>query len=80
MLLDAIAASAGTRADVLTKMVETEVTDGLIGSFGFNENGDPVDATGAIVGFTIYKATDAKFNGSSEVVVPKPETVKAAGA
>ena len=80
MLLDAIAASDGTREDVLAKMFETDVTDGLIGSFKFNENGDPVDAAGAIVGFTIYKATDTKFNGSSAVVVPKPETVKAAGA
>ena len=80
VLLDAIAASDGTREDVIAKMFATEVTDGLIGSFGFNENGDPVDAAGAIVGFTIYKASDAKFNDSSEVVVPKPETVKAAGA
>jgi len=80
VLLDAIAASDGTREDVLAKLFATEVTDGLIGSFGFNENGDPVDAAGAIVGFTVYQASDTKFNDSSEVVVPKPETVKAAGA
>ncbi len=79
VLLDAIAASDGSREDVIAKMFATEVTDGLIGSFGFNENGDPVDASGAIVGFTIYKATETKFNGSTSVVVPKPATVKAAG-
>ena len=41
ILLDAIAASDGTRADVIAKMFETQVTDGLLGSFKFNENGDP---------------------------------------
>ena len=39
-------------------MFATEVTDGLLGSFKFNENGDPEDASGAVVGFTIYVATD----------------------
>jgi branched-chain amino acid transport system substrate-binding protein len=80
VLLGAIGESDGTRSDVLAKLFATQVTDGLIGSFSFNENGDPVDAVGAIVGFTLYKASDTKFNASSEVVVPKPETVKAAGA
>ena len=37
-------------------MFDTKVTDGLIGSFEINENGDP-PMQGAVVGFTIYKAT-----------------------
>ena len=78
ILLDAIAASDGTRADVIAKMFETEVTDGLLGSFTFNENGDPQDASGAVVGFTIYVATD-KLE-TAKVVAPDPETVTAAGA
>ena len=45
VLLDAIAASDGTRTDVLAKLFATEVTDGLIGSFSFNENGDPKNAS-----------------------------------
>ena len=57
-MLDAIADSDGTRSDVIAKMFATEVTDGLLGSFKFNENGDPEDASGAVVGFTIYVATD----------------------
>ena len=57
-MLDAIENSDGTRTDVIAKMFETEVTDGLLGSFTFNENGDPQDASGAVVGFTIYVATD----------------------
>ena len=43
---------------MIAKMFATEVTDGLLGSFSFNENGDPEDASGAVVGFTIYVATD----------------------
>ena len=78
ILLDAIEASDGTRADVIAKMFETEVTDGLLGSFSFNENGDPQDAEGAVVGFTIYVATDKLT--TEEVLSPDAATVEAAGA
>jgi branched-chain amino acid transport system substrate-binding protein len=78
IVLDAIAASDGSRSDVITQMFATKVTDGLIGSFSFNENGDPVEASGAIVGFTIYKATDELTTETS--LSPKPDVVKAAGA
>jgi branched-chain amino acid transport system substrate-binding protein len=78
VLLDAIAASDGTRTDVIAKMFETEVTDGLLGSFGISDNGDPENAAGAVVGFTIYEATTELANPT--VVSPKPETVTAAGA
>ncbi|HEU4973290.1 MAG TPA: branched-chain amino acid ABC transporter substrate-binding protein [Gaiellaceae bacterium] len=76
VLLDAIAASDGTRADVITKLFETDVTDGLLGSFKIDENGDPEDASGAVVGFTIYEATDELTTKAT--VSPKPETVAAA--
>ncbi len=78
ILLGAIGDSDGTRSDVISKMFATKVTDGLLGSFSFNENGDPQDASGAVVGFTIYKATD-----KLETVLalsPDPATVKAAGS
>jgi ABC-type branched-subunit amino acid transport system substrate-binding protein len=77
VLLDAIAASDGTRADVITKLFETEVTDGLLGSFKIDDNGDPEDASGAVVGFTIYVATTELTTKAT--VSPKPETVAAAG-
>ncbi len=77
VLLDAIAASDGTRADVITKLFETNVTDGLLGSFKIDDNGDPEDASGAVVGFTIYVATDELTTKAT--VSPKPETVAAAG-
>ena len=78
ILLDAIEDSDGTRADVIAKMFATEVTDGLLGSFKFNENGDPQDAEGAVVGFTIYVATD-KLE-TERRISPNPATVEAAGA
>jgi branched-chain amino acid transport system substrate-binding protein len=77
IVLDAIAASDGSRSDVIAKMFATEVTDGLLGTFGFNENGDPTNASGAVVGFTMYVATD-KLE-TSDNFSPKPETVEAAG-
>jgi branched-chain amino acid transport system substrate-binding protein len=78
IMFDAIGNSDGSRADIIAKMFETEVTDGLLGSFGINDNGDPENASGAVVGFTIYVATD-KLE-TSKVISPKPETVTAAGA
>lgn len=77
VLLDAIAASDGTRADVIAKLFETDVQDGLLGSFTINANGDPEGATGAVVGFTIYTSKDGKLTVDT-TVAPKPETVVAA--
>ncbi len=44
VMLDAIAASDGTRADVIAKLFATNVQDGLLGTFTFSEDGDPVAA------------------------------------
>jgi branched-chain amino acid transport system substrate-binding protein len=76
ILFDAIAASDGSRADVIAKMFEANVTDGLLGSFEINDTGDPSGAEGAVVGFTIYKATD-KLE-TVKTISPKPENVDAA--
>jgi branched-chain amino acid transport system substrate-binding protein len=78
VLMDAIAASDGTRTDVIAKLFATEVTDGLLGSFTFDENGDPKDASGAVVGFTMYVATDVLE--TDDVVSPQADVVEAAGA
>jgi DNA-binding SARP family transcriptional activator/ABC-type branched-subunit amino acid transport system substrate-binding protein len=40
VLLDAIARSDGTRGSVLVELFRTNVRDGLLGSFGFDPNGD----------------------------------------
>ena len=77
VLLDAIAASDGTRSDVITKLFDTNVQNGLLGSFKIDDNGDPEDASGAVVGFTIYVATDQLTTETT--VSPKPATVTAAG-
>jgi branched-chain amino acid transport system substrate-binding protein len=76
VLLDAIAASDGSRADIIAKVFEAKVEDGLIGSFEINENGDPSQAGGAVVGFTIYRATDKLV--TEKTLSPKPENVEAA--
>jgi branched-chain amino acid transport system substrate-binding protein len=76
VMLDAIAASDGTRASVIEQLFNTKVTDGFLGSFEINENGDPSGAEGAVVGFTIYKATDKLT--TEKVISPKPEDVDAA--
>jgi branched-chain amino acid transport system substrate-binding protein len=76
VMLDAIAASDGSRADVIKKMFATKVTDGYLGSFGINANGDPSGAQGAVVGFTIYKATDKLT--TVKTISPKPADVEAA--
>jgi branched-chain amino acid transport system substrate-binding protein len=40
-LIDAIGRSDGTREDVVAKVFETDIADGIVGPMSFNENGDP---------------------------------------
>ncbi len=76
VMLDAIAKSDGTRADVTARLFETKVTDGLLGTFGFDANGDPADATGTVVGFTIFKAAGGLK--VERTIEPEGATVRAA--
>ena len=76
IMLNAIGESDGSRADVIAKMFEQKINDGYLGTFEINENGDPGGAEGAVVGFTIYKATDKLETVTT--ISPKPEVVEAA--
>ena len=61
---------------MIAKMFEAKVEDGYLGTFEINENGDPTGAEGAVVGFTIYKATD-KLE-TVKTISPQDENVEAA--
>jgi branched-chain amino acid transport system substrate-binding protein len=76
IMIDAIGRSDGTRASVIEEMFNAKVEDDLLGSFEINENGDPGQAGGAVVGFTIYEAT--KELKTVKTLSPKPENVEAA--
>jgi branched-chain amino acid transport system substrate-binding protein len=76
VLLNAVGTSDGTRADVLKRVYATKVTNGLIGNFQFNQNGDLSGANGAAVLFTIYKGT-TKLN-TLLTTAPEPALVAAA--
>ena len=78
VLLDAIAKSDGTRSDVISKVFATKVNNGLIGSFGFNKNGDLAGAKGAAVLFTIYTGTN--HLKTILTTAPDPKLVAAARA
>jgi branched-chain amino acid transport system substrate-binding protein len=54
-LLDAIAASDGSRASVTAAMLKLRVTDGIIGDFGFDSNGD---VSPPLV--SVYRITDGQ--------------------
>jgi len=84
VFLDAIAASDGSRSDVISKLFASDVKNGLLGSFTFNADGDPVasavasngGSVAATVAITVYKA------GSTfqpvKTIAPKPTRVNAA--
>jgi branched-chain amino acid transport system substrate-binding protein len=76
VLLDAIDRSDGSRSSVIDEVFKTKITDGLIGDFSFNENGDLSGATGAAVLFTIYQGTN-KLN-TLLTTSPEPDLVDAA--
>ncbi len=71
-LLTAIANSDGTRADVAAQLLKTKVTDGIIGTFTINPQGDtnanPV---------TIYKITGGKQT-TYKTITPPQDLVKGA--
>jgi branched-chain amino acid transport system substrate-binding protein len=76
IMLDAIAKGGDDRAAVIQAIFDTKVTDGILGTFEINENGDPAQAGGAVVGFTVYRAE--KELETEEVIAPKDELVEAA--
>jgi branched-chain amino acid transport system substrate-binding protein len=77
VLLDAIAASDYTRAGVIEQMFAVTVEDGFLGSFSFSENGDPELASGAVVGFSIFRGEEELE--VETVLSPQAENVEAAG-
>ena len=64
-LLDAIAASDGTRASVTEELLKVRVEDGILGSFEFDENGD---RTAAAV--TMYRIENGKPRVRAVITLP----------
>lgn len=64
LLLDAIAASDGTRASVVENVAKAKVTDGILGSFEIDANGDTT--AGAV---TVYVVKNGK-PATVRVVIP----------
>ncbi|MDW8337852.1 MAG: branched-chain amino acid ABC transporter substrate-binding protein [Thermoleophilia bacterium] len=56
VLLDAIARSDGTQADIVTKLFETNLEDSVLGPISFDENGDPAEGVESI-----YKAINGEW-------------------
>ena len=76
VMLDAIAASDGSRSDVISKLFASDVQDGLLGTFTFSEDGDPV-ASGA----RRWRSRSTRRRTSSRpmtTIAPKQTTVDAA--
>ena len=52
VLLDAIASSDGTRASIIRELFRTRIRNGLLGTFGFDANGDVTESPITIVRVT----------------------------
>ncbi len=63
-LLDAIERSDGTREDIVAKLFETDIADGITGPISFNENGDPSDGRMSIF---VGRDGDWAFEKAAEV-------------
>jgi branched-chain amino acid transport system substrate-binding protein len=70
VLLDAIAKSNGTRASVTRELFKTEVTNGILGTFSFDRNGDTT--AGAV---TIYRIEAGKPK-LDRVITPSPILIR----
>jgi branched-chain amino acid transport system substrate-binding protein len=78
VLLDAIEKSDGTRSSVIEQVYKTKVTNGLIGSFSLNSNGDLASASGAAVLFTVYIGKNNQLTTLVNGVAPELSLVQAA--
>jgi branched-chain amino acid transport system substrate-binding protein len=79
VVLDAIAASDGSRQSVIDNIFKTKVRDGILGSFDINENGDVASGKGAVVKYAMYKA-DKKLVAVKELVPDQKVADAALGA
>jgi ABC-type branched-subunit amino acid transport system substrate-binding protein/DNA-binding beta-propeller fold protein YncE len=70
VLLDAIAASDGTRASVTRNLLGTRVENGILGSFEFDDNGDTTAA-----GVTMYRIQNGRPKVVA-VVTPPADVVR----
>jgi hypothetical protein len=66
VLLDAIAASDGTRASVTRNLFRTRVEDGILGTFELDGNGDTTAG-----GVTIYRIERGKPRVLTVITPPK---------
>jgi branched-chain amino acid transport system substrate-binding protein len=79
VMLAAIAQGGADRAAVIEAMFGYSVDDGILGTFSFNENGDPTGAEGAVVAISVYRASaDQALAEVAGVISPAQETVDAA--
>jgi branched-chain amino acid transport system substrate-binding protein len=76
IMINSIANSDYTRAGVVEQLFTTQVSGGFLGDFEINENGDPALASGAVVGFTIYRGEEELV--PETVLSPQEEVVDAA--
>ena len=79
-LLEAIARSDGTRASVTRELRSLQIEDGILGTFGFDENGDITPATISVFRITGKRTADAPdFYGGADfdrVVRVPPELLQ----
>jgi branched-chain amino acid transport system substrate-binding protein len=74
VLLDAIARSDGTRASVIRELFGTKVTDGLLGDFSFDANGDISESPVTILRALRGGGSDTvlSFEGAGIVSIERP--------
>ena len=70
MLLTAIEKSDGTRADVAAKLLDTKVTDGILGDFSISSTGDTSSNP-----VTIYQIKNGKQT-TYKTITPPTDLVK----
>ena len=70
VLLDAISRSDGSREDVVSKLFETNITDGIVGPMSFNANGDP---TAGLISVFLAEPSGAPWKFQEAVQVQATE-------
>jgi hypothetical protein len=71
------ATEAGSRVGVVQRLFDGEPRSGLLGRYSVRETGDIDTQDSPILGFTVYRAANDRFQ-IERAVVPEPPLVSAA--
>jgi hypothetical protein len=78
LLLDAIAASDGSRASIVDRLFDGSPRTSLLGPYTVAPSGDVIAPEGPMLGFSVYRASAEGALALQQALLPRADLVEAA--